>query len=354
MSAARPGSGIVRWMIALLALLGGGALAAMMLQAPAPAAPAKGPPLVPRYAGVNLASGSFGTKALPGIYGHDYIYPNARDAAPFLAAGMTAIRLPFRWERVQPALGRPLDPAEMRRLDAAVMALSGFRMIILDLHNYAGYRGTKLGTPQFPGSALEDVWRQLAARYRSNPRIAFGMMNEPTGIDALAWRQIAESTLLAIRDTGARNLVLIPGTRWTGAHSWAKGTPSNAEALTGVRDPINNIAFEMHQYLDPNSSGTGATCVSAEAAAARLRVATAWLRAQKARGFLGEFGSPATPECHVALDALLTTMDNSDDVWLGWTYWAAGARWNKYALSVQPDANGPKPQMAILAKHLPK
>lgn len=333
-------------------------LAAFQLAAqPQPGTPPalrKGTSLVPRYAGVNLASGSFGTKALPGKYGKDYIYPSAKDAAPFLTARMTAVRVPFRWERIQPQFGGPLDPAELRRLDATVAEMSGFKLIILDLHNYGGYQREKIGTVNRPTSALANLWGTLAAHYRNDPRIAFGIMNEPIGIEADAWRQIAEATLAAIRATGARNLILIPGVRWTGAHSWAKGSPSNAEALAGLRDPANNLAFELHQYVDGNSSGTGATCVAPAVAAARLAPATRWLRAQRARGFLAEFGSPGTPECLQALGALLAAVDDSNDVWLGWTYWAGGARWNKYPLSIQPDAEGPKPQMRILLSHLPK
>ena len=48
--------------------------------------------------------------------------------------------------------------------------------------------------------------------------------------------------------------------------------------------------------------------------------------------------------------ALVTML--APDVWLGWTYWAGGAMWGPYPMSVQPDANGPKPQMAVLERHL--
>ena len=346
--------GGARWAIGLAAVGAITGVAALALQRPPAPLPARiGPPLSPRYAGVNLASGEFNGKKLPGKYGIDYVYPSARDAAPFLAAGMTAVRLPFRWERLQPVPGQPFDPAEARRIDAMVTAMSGFRLIILDPHNYAGHSAVKLGQPTLPAATFADLWERLARRYGGNPRIAFGLMNEPIGVEAMAWRALVEDALRAIRGTGARNLVLVPGIRWTGAHSWAKGSPSNAQALAGLRDPGGNMAFEFHQYVDGNSSGLGKTCITPEVAAARLNVATRWLREQRARGFLGEFGAPPTPECLAALDGLLGALDSGSDVWLGWTYWAAGPRWNRYPLSIQPGRDGPKPQMSVLLRHVP-
>lgn len=340
---------------AAIALLGAGSVSVAMFARSAPTvAAAKGAPLKPRYAGVNLAGGEFGSKTLPGRHGYEYLYPGAKDAAPFIKAGMTAVRLPFRWERVQTEFGAPLEEAEMRRLDASIAALRGFRLIILDVHNYGGHRGCKLGSGDVPATALADLWTRLATRYRGDRRIAFGIMNEPIGMDAQVWRGLAEGALGAIRATGARNLVLVPGIRWTGAHSWTSGAVSNAKALAGLRDPANNLAIEMHQYVDANSSGTGKDCVSPAVAAARLAKATDWLRAERTRGFLAEFGAPGSPACLAALKAMLETIDAADDVWLGWTYWAGGSRWNSYPMSVQPGRDGPKPQMAILTAHIPR
>ena len=231
--------------------------------------------------------------------------------------------------------------------------MKGFELIILDVHNYGGYRGLHLGDAKLPADALANLWTQLAKHYKGDKRIAFGIMNEPVGFDARAWRAIAERTLRAIRATGARNLVLIPGTNWTGAHSWMNGgADSNGAALADLRDPANNIAFEMHQYADFNSSGTNWTCVAPEVAAGRLAAATHWLRANKLRGFLGEFGTSADPNCLAGLDAMLHAVTDASDVWLGWTYWAAGSWWGAYPMSVQPDAGGPKPQMAVLLRYL--
>jgi len=38
-------------------------------------------------------------------------------------------------------------------------------------------------------------------------------------------------------------------------------------------------------------------------------------------------------------------------VWIGWTYWAAGAWWGDYQFSVHPDPDSEHPQVEILTKY---
>ena len=305
----------------------------------------------PRYYGVNLASGEFGSKKLPGVHGKDYIYPSAQTAAPFRAMGMNSVRVPVLWERLQPQLNGPLDPEEMALLDASLASLD-FKQVILDVHNYARYRGQPLSRSDGSGAALADLWTRLANRYKGKSQLAFGIMNEPHGIDATEWRAIAEATVAAIRRTGASNLVLIPGTRWTGGHSWHSGGPeSNAVALAGFKDPGRNYAFEVHQYLDSNSSGTG-SCSGSSVGRARLEGVTRWLRQQGAKAVLGEFGADKTPTCLAALDDILSYLRENGDVWIGWNYWAAGDWWGGYPMSIQPSDGKEKPQSAVLRRHI--
>ncbi len=42
----------------------------------------------------------------------------------------------------------------------------------------------------------------------------------------------------------------------------------------------------------------------------------------------------------------------NSDVWIGWTYWAAGAWWGGYKFSVHPSPDGDKPQLEVLMKYL--
>jgi endoglucanase len=307
----------------------------------------------PRYFGVNLASGEFAPEKVPGVHGRDYVYPTKATAAPFAEKGMNSIRLPFRWERIQPVMNGPLDEEEMQLLDASLADLSGFQQVILDVHNYAIYHGKPISPHDQTAAALPDLWRRLALRYKDRPNIAFGLMNEPFKTSASDWRKIADATTTAIRQTGARNLVLVPGTLWTGGHSWLNGgESSNAAAMTGFRDPGNNFVFEIHQYLDEDSSGTKGGCVSRTIGRERLQGVTRWLREQRARAILGEFGVDRSETCLAALDDLLLFLRENGDVWIGWNYWAGGDWWGDYPKSVQPVNGQERPQGAVLRRHV--
>lgn len=310
-----------------------------------------------RMTGVNLAGGEFNGGKIPGTLFKDYVYPDQKTMDYFIDQGMNVFRVPFRWERLQPVARGPLDREELSHLDKVVSHATGRGAhVILDPHNYARYFREPIGTEGTPRDVFAAFWEALARHYQDNPLVVFGLMNEPHGLRAADWAISAQAAVDAIRGTGARNLILVPGTLWTGAHSWLKHQVggSNGDALEGLSDPVQGgVVFEVHQYLDRDYSGTSETCRSAEIGVEKLAGFTEWLRRTGSVGFLGEFGVGANDTCLVALDAMLGHIDDNADVWLGWTYWAAGAWWGDYFASVQPSDDGDaKPQMRVLLNHL--
>lgn len=301
--------------------------------------------------GVNYAGAEFGKR--PGKLFKDYMYPSAKDLDYFFKKGFNTIRLPFLWERIQRRPNEPLDREELRQIDAvAKITADAGAYLVLDLHNYARYDGAIIGSRSVPVAAFADVWTRLATAFGQNDRVVFGLMNEPHGISAQAWRDAAQAAILAIRRTGARNLILAPGVAWSGAHSWINS--GSADALATISDPAGNIAFEAHQYLDVDYSGTHPTCQNATIGNETIQAFASWLEREGRKGFLGEFGASADPVCMRALDGMLREIGARPDLWLGWTYWAAGAWWpDSYPLSVQPDRDGlDRPQMGVLLRHL--
>ena len=303
--------------------------------------------------GVNLSGAEFGPEKLPGRPGHDYVYPTDAQFEWAAAMRFTVIRLPILWERLQPGLFRPLDPPELARLQAAVAAADqrGIATII-DVHNYGGYRGHMIGSPETPLSAFTDLWRRLAEAFRKDPHAIFGLMNEPKDFAPETWLPVAQAAVTVIRQTGARNLVLVPGAGWDGAHDFTTGHgtgPSNAEALAALHDPASQLAFEVHQYLDADYSGTHPDCPAAPRAAGLLEPFTAWLRAGHRRGFLGEFAVSNRPECLIGLTRMLDHMVANSDVWAGWTAWGGGAWWHAdYPFIIEPRDGTEAPQTAVL------
>jgi endoglucanase len=301
--------------------------------------------------GTSLAGAEFGQQNLPGTFGADYTYPTDAEVTYFVGKGMTTFRLPFLWERLQHQAKGELDATELGRIDAFVTAATGKgALVLLDPHNYARYFGKVVGT-ETPAADLADLWSRLAAHYKGNPRVLFGIMNEPHDMSTEVWAQDANAAIAAIRAAGATNLITVPGNAWTGAHSWfssSYGTP-NATAMLTITDPGNNFAFEVHQYLDSDSSGTMPACVSATIGSERMSALTAWLRAHHVRAILGEVGAPSDATCMAALGDILRHVHANKDVYLGWTYWAAGPWWGNYFLSIEPTGGGDAPQMAVLA-----
>lgn len=307
----------------------------------------------PALTGVNLSGAEFGSDKLPGVYARDYIYPNPAEIDFFRSRGLGVFRIPFLWERLDPGLGGPLDGVELQRLQAVVAyATSKGATVILDPHDYGRYRGAVIGSPSVPNERFAAFWGRLAALYKDNERVVFGLMNEPHDQPAEQWRASAAAAIRAIRQAGAKNLVLVPGVAWTGAHSFVHGTYGvpNAVALKDIVDPAGNYAYEVHQYLDSDFSGTHPSCQSAEIGAASLREVTTWLRDNHKKGFLGEFGASSETTCLAALTAMLGFMRDNADVWLGWTYWTAGPWMGKYQFTVEPGPGGgdDHPQLAIL------
>ncbi|MBI5531387.1 MAG: glycoside hydrolase family 5 protein [Deltaproteobacteria bacterium] len=308
----------------------------------------------PLLAGVNLSCAEFAAGKIPGSYGTDYIYPSADEVDYFVGKGMNTFRLPFLWERLQPASPGPLDATEETRLSTIVShALGKGAYVILDPHNYARYYGTVMGEGNAI-AALADLWSRLAGKYKAEPHVLFGLMNEPNGLATETWRDAANASIKAIRDAGASNLILVPGNAWTGAHSWSSdwyGT-ANAVAMLDIVDPGNNYVFEVHQYLDSDSSGTSDQCVSTTIGSERLQGFTDWARTHGKQAFLGEFAGARNDTCYQAVDDMLSYFDQNRDVWMGWTWWAAGPWWGDYMFTLEPDNGADRPQMAILAPHL--
>ena len=304
------------------------------------------------FTGTNLSGGEFGG-VHPGkaaLYGKDYIYPKESELAYFASEGMNVIRLPFHWEVLQPVAKGPLVPAEVQRLKDVVAAASKKNMsVLLDPHNYARYYGKVIGGTDVSDADFADFWGRMAGEFRSDPHVWFGLMNEPHDMPTPQWFGAANAAVAAIRKAGAKNLILIPGNGWSGAHSWLA---SGNDILLQIKDPANHSAFEAHQYLDTDNSGTHPDAVSATVGSERLRVFTDWCRRNHRRAFLGEFGVGVNDTGRAAIGDMLTMMEQNRDVWIGYTWWSAGPWWGNYMFTIEPDKGTDRPQMSWLLPHL--
>jgi endoglucanase len=303
--------------------------------------------------GVNLSCAEFGAGSVPGVYGKDYTYPTHAEIDYFVGKGMKVFRLPFLWERLQRTLGGDLDAAELGHIDDVVSYATGRgATVIVDPHNYARYKGTAIGSG-LADADLGDLWSRLAAHLKGNAGAIFGLMNEPHDLPSAAWGSAANAAMAAIRQAGAPNLVLVPGNCWTGAHSWTScDQGASAAAMLGIVDSGHNYAFEVHQYLDADSSGTSATCVDGAIGKKRLTAFTQWARDHGARAMLGEVAGANNETCNLAISDMLAFMAANDDVWIGFTWWAAGPWWGEYMFTLEPKQGVDRPQIGLLLPFL--
>ncbi len=305
------------------------------------------------YTGVNLSGAEFGPykRGTPRRYGYDYGYPSENEINYFASKGMNVFRIPFRWETLQPELKGGLDTNELARLREVTDAITkkGY-VAVLDPHNYARYDGKIIGSGEITSADFADFWAKLATVYKGNDRVWLGLMNEPHDMPSAQWLDAANAAIASIRRTGAKNRILVPGNHWTGAHSWAKS--DNAQTMLQIKDPANRFLFDVHQYLDNDSSGRKETVVSPTIGEERLTSFVAWCRANKKRAFLGEFGVASSKEAREAVDTMLHAMERNRDVWAGFTWWAAGPRWGEYMFTIEPKNLTDRPQMQTLRPHL--
>ena len=161
--------------------------------------------------------------------------------------------------------------------------------------------------------------------------------NEYHDLDQTLVLDLNQAAIDAIRAAGATSqYIFVEGNAYSGAWSWT----TNNDNLKALTDSEDKIVYEMHQYLDGDSSGTSESCVSATIGKERLQSATTWLQDNNKKGFIGEFAGGVNANCEAAVEGMLSYMSENSDVWMGAEWWSAGPMWGSYMYSLEPS-NGP-------------
>lgn len=301
--------------------------------------------------GVNRSGAEFGPDKLPGTVDTDYTYPtDPAEFRAFAAAGMTLVRIPFLWERVQHEKGGALVTAETDKLAAVLDAAAANKLqVILDLHNYGRYYNTPL--TESDAGKLADVWGKLAERFGNHPALyGFELMNEPHDMpgEGAAWNKLAQAATDAIRSHTVKPWVLVPGYSWQAARFWQ----DNNKNLR-VTDSANKVIYSAHIYFDKDNSGVYSEKVEdakpdAAKVASMVKPFTDWLAENQFLGMFTEYGVPKDAAWQPVLKTFMKIIDGHPNI-VGGTYWASGSWWGDYPLSVEPAKDGVvKPQFVQL------
>ena len=329
------------------------------------------------YFGTNLSGAEFApSNQYPyGIDGQEYSFPPKASFDYFCQKGLKLIRLPFRWERVQPELNGELGGARngsgksylQQMKDLVQYAQDKGMFIILDMHNFArrGVNGNEYlidETENLTRGHFADVWKKLATEFKDYRNIwGYDLMNEPHDMGNSKWFDIAQAAINAVREVDSRTSIIICGDAWSSAKDW----PNVSDNLKNLADPSNKLIYQAHVYFDRNASGVydkydgelnvGTTPqeegANDQTGVERVKPFVEWRVRNNKVGFIGEYGAPA------ADGAWNTIMGNMLDYLqkhgVPATYWSAGPRWGDYPLSIEPDNDYSvdKPQMSVLSKY---
>jgi len=163
-------------------------------------------------------------------------------------------------------------------------------------------------------------------------------MNEPHDLDINAWSETAQAAVTAIRNAGANNTILLPGTNYAslGAFQYNSGA-----AMSTVKNPsgdTNGIVYDVHNYIDADGSGTQPDCT--QDPSAQIDALATYLRSNGRQAMLSEFGGGNTASCVALVCKGLAEVNKNSDVFLGVTTWSAGAFQEGYPLLETPMSSG--------------
>ncbi len=321
--------------------------------------------------GTNLVGGEISYTQLPPVENTNYLWVSHQDIDYVVSKNMNFARLTFSWEAMQPTLNGALATStyatEMQ--DRVNYIASKGMYVMIEPHgadsgDFARYRGNPVGSAQVPNTAFADFWSRMATLYKSNPKVIFGLSNEPHDMGTMQWFNAAQAAINAIRATGSVNMIMVPGNGYTGASDWSNtwydtSSPqvSNATAWLTLKDPVSNTIASVHEYFDSDASGSTTGIVSPTVGQDRLSGVVAWARANGVKVHVSEFGaSVANSGSQTAITNFLNYINANSDVIIGWSWWAYGppSWWGGYQFTLDPTNNytTDDPKMAWLKPYL--
>ena len=305
--------------------------------------------------GVNLCGAEFGAKNLPGVINQDYIYPTEMDIQYFVRKGFKLLSLPFKWERIQHQPFGELNDAELQRITNFIGICNRYNVqVSLTMQNFAVYNNQNkelvIGSSQLPFKAFKDVWRKIAVSLVNFPNIyGYDIMNEPRRIFGNAWFKAAQNAIIGIREVDTTSTIIIDGENSSFAYDWK----FDNNKLRKLKDPYDKLIYDAHCYFDFDHSGRYDTKydrkIDPNMGVLSVKPFIDWLKKYKKKGIIGEFGVPASDgRWLLVMDNFLAYIHKEG---ISANYWAAGAWWHDYDLSIHPTNGYDKPQMSVIEKY---
>lgn len=154
------------------------------------------------------------------------------------ATGATVVRVPVhpgRWNDDGDYLWRYLDPIVRWAGEEHLYVIIDWH-VIGDVTTATSPTDPELYVPDL--DTTREFWTAVATHFADTPHVLFEIVNEPAGISADDWRDVADELTDLIREQGATQPVVVGGTEWARDLSWL--------ADGGVDDP--DVVYATHIY----------------------------------------------------------------------------------------------------------
>jgi endoglucanase len=301
---------------------------------------------------INVSGAESSENVFPGVNGTHYFFPSEGYFARWKAKGIRTVRFPVKWERLQPVLGGGLDATYAGLIDKMLVQANQQGIgVIIDVHNYARYRGQVIGSSQVTVNHYRNLMQRVAERWHDSPALyAYDLMNEPHDDSDASWPQAAQAGIDAIRQIDSKRPIIVEGRSWSSAERW----PQYNDALLPLKDPANNLVFSAHLYMDQNGSGVykdakGAP-IDPDIGVRRVKPFIEWLQRNGRRGQIGEMGFPdKDPRWNEAADRLLGFLRQHC---IPVAYWTSGESWGPEPMNLEPIDGKDRPQWQVLSRYL--
>jgi endoglucanase len=222
------------------------------------------------------------------------------------------------------------------------------------MHNFGRFRigetDLVVGGNTVTRNHFTDFWIKMARALKDVKNIyGFEIMCEPHDMGQFDWFTTAQEAINGIRTIDKKTSIIISGDNYANAEKWWQ----YSDVLKNLTDPSNSIIYDAHCYFDKNYSGRYAESydnseVDEYTGVMRIMPFVRWLKDNNKQGTIGEYGIPDNDLRWLKLlDNFLKYLSENN---INGCYWAAGSRWDKYPLSVQPIAQEDRPQMEVLQR----
>jgi endoglucanase len=268
--------------------------------------------------------------------------------------GFNSVKIAFDWGAIDSDLTGVLDIQYLKVLSEEIQKADDNNLgVILDMHNFGRFGGEEKGLvvgSDIPISSLVKTWESLAKVFDNDTRIiAYNLMTEPqqmpvpttpenykTSTATKMYQDIVDG----LRKNDSQKPLIVQLDNWAMAQSFTKNYGENPDPW--ISDPLQNIIYEAHYYLDIESDGSYANQLAGpenldlelQKISKDLKPYLDWCNRNNLIPYIGEIGVPNTKGWAKPLEYAANLIKQNRG---SLTYWAVGG-WYNSPTSATPGA----------------